>query len=112
MSCIGRRKFVMLLSGAAAWPLAARAQEHAMPVVAFITGGSPDSSARLVAAFRKGLGEIGYVEANLASGFSLGEIDSMLDEAAEKKAEEPGFDQPESVFPENREIFQEKQGGD
>src|SRR5262245_42345139 len=56
-----RREFIAALGGAAAMPLAVRAQQP-MPVIGFLRPGSPELNAHLVAAFRKGLNEAGYVE--------------------------------------------------
>jgi putative tryptophan/tyrosine transport system substrate-binding protein len=57
-----RREFITLLGGAVASPLAARAQQPALPVIGFMSGRSPEDSTHLVAAFRQGLAENGFVE--------------------------------------------------
>jgi putative ABC transport system substrate-binding protein len=81
-----RREFIMLMGGAAAWPLAARAQQPAVPVIGFLSSRSPEDTVRLVAAFRQGLREKGYVEGQTATvqyRWGLGQYNRLPALAAE-----------------------------
>src|SRR5215831_16589112 len=85
-SYIERRKFLATLGGAAAWPRAARAQQPAMPVIGFLAFGALDTSVLYLAAFRKDLNEIGFVEGqNVAIEYrwAEGRYDRMPELAAD-----------------------------
>ena len=57
-----RRAFIALLGGAAAWPVAARAQQPALPVIGYLNFGSPESDTPRLTGLRQGLNQTGYVE--------------------------------------------------
>lgn len=83
---IGRRELIAALRGTAAWALAARAQQPGMPVIGFLQAGAPEANANNVRAFRKGLGETGYIEGrNVAIEFhwAYGDLPRYKELAAE-----------------------------
>jgi ABC-type uncharacterized transport system substrate-binding protein len=83
---MNRRAFIALVGGGAAWSLGARAQQPAMPVVGFLGAGSPDTYVLYLAAFRRGLGESGFVEGqNVAIEYrwAEGQYDRMAELATD-----------------------------
>jgi ABC-type uncharacterized transport system substrate-binding protein len=83
---VRRRQFLGILGGTATWPIIARAQQSTTPVIGFLNGQSPDRFAPYVTAFKKGLGEAGYVEGQNVSieyRWANGQTDRMKALAAE-----------------------------
>src|SRR5256885_1360895 len=81
-----RRHFLGLIGGAAGWPLAARAQQPVMPVIGFLYLGTSESHESLMAAFREGLGETGYIEGRnveIRYHWANNEIDQLAPLAAD-----------------------------
>jgi putative ABC transport system substrate-binding protein len=81
-----RREFAAAIGGAAAWPIAARGQQAAMPVVGYLYSGAPEPIANFMVAFRKGLSEAGYVEGRnvaIEYRFANNETDRLPELAAD-----------------------------
>jgi putative tryptophan/tyrosine transport system substrate-binding protein len=77
-----RRNFIALLSSAAVWPLAARAQQPSLPVIGILGGQSPETYERFLLPFRQGLSEVGFVEGNnvaIESRWAQGRYDRLPD---------------------------------
>jgi putative ABC transport system substrate-binding protein len=75
--CLQRREFVAAFGAAAAWPLGASAQQPAMPVVGYLSGGTEDADASILVSVRRGLGDVGFRNVRIESRFADGRYDRL-----------------------------------
>ena len=75
---IRRREFIAGLGGAAAWPLTARAQQRAMPVIGYLSGRTADSDASMLVSFRRGLADFGYAKAAISQLNTASRMAAMI----------------------------------
>src|SRR5262245_40586229 len=93
LSSMGRREFVALLGGAAAWPIAARAQQGQMPIVGYLGTGTSDATAHLTSAFLQGLQSIGFIpDRNVVVTYrwaegDYGRLSSLAAELVQRRAD-------------------------
>src|SRR6516162_3148711 len=94
MKLLKRREVITLLGGAAAWPLATTAQQPALPLVGFLSSGSPRAFARFLSAFQQGLSKVGFVEGRNVSmtyRWAEGHLDELDSLAAQLVATPVGL---------------------
>jgi hypothetical protein len=90
-----RREFITFIGSTVAWPLAARAQPSAMPVIGWLSAASPDQYPDIAAAFERGLAESGYVverNVTIERRWARGNYDRLPELAQEARAPQAGFD--------------------
>ena len=91
--CLPRRELITLLGGAAAWPVAARAQQSRMPVIGVVNLLAPEANSANLPAFRKALGEMGYVEGRNAENDYAAEGQVPQDRKRLRKRRDDGLRQ-------------------
>jgi hypothetical protein len=89
--CLRRRKVIAALGGAAAWPLAVRAQQRAMPLIGYISSRTAESDASLLVSLRRGLADVGYAAGrNVAKPLSYETRNAVEAPSAEVLAHDSG----------------------
>ena len=106
---IQRRDFITLLSGAAAWPLAARAQQRAMPVIGYLSYRTADTDASMLVSVHRGLADVGYAEGSviIETHFADGHYDRLLPQLTDLTQRKVGLIVLTGGFQQSEELVQQ-----